>query len=1066
MRPSSHSCIAAALLLTALSLTPRATADTFNPTPAFDSPGDDASFQRLTVDSGGKTPTVKKVDPAWAKSLGDRGDAEVYTRDNSKNFQYIGMPIGGIGAGELYLGGDGKLWEWDIFGTRCSAGFPVEGGAAYQFPHTANAANDPFQTVVQQGFVVQTKSGGKTDVRTLDKDGFADVKFQGQYPIGYVDYADPGSAVTVHLEAFSPYDPGNVDDSTYPATILSYTITNTSSAPVDCTLGGWLENAVAIQTRAAGNVNLTSTATQVAGATLVLDRASAKAGETAHRVIPIDDFESGTYANWTVEGDAFGPRPAKPGEFPRGTPVVGAQGDYFIDTYRNSNDQTKGKLTGKPFKLELPYVRFLIGGGNKPADETVKLYVDGQLIDFATGNNDEILRPVAWNVGNYLGKEAHLEITDNSSDGWGHILVDSIAQADSPSIPTPIDKQVDVGTMALASLGGGEAQVIAQVSGPDYAHALLTAPTADSASVTPKDGHDQLVSGLRRHITLAPGEKKTLSFVVAWHFPNSLSLGLRTDEKRYYTTRFTSASDVVAHVASDFKRLASTTRLWHDTFYTNSTLPWWFLDRTFLNLSTLATSTSYYLADGRWYGYEGRYSCPGNCSHVWGYQPAMGFVFPDLDKALLEKSKFVPGLGMRDDGGVAMRDEFDSNPPVDGQAGTILRAYLAHRMSADDSFLKRNYASVKKATEFFFTNFDKDQGGILTGAQANTMDAAWFGKIPWLSLHYQAALRATAEMADDMADHDYATKLRGIADKGRAYIESNLWNGEFFYIDPDTTHPESPGTYGGCPLEQLMGQSWAYNVGLGDIIDPVKADMAIDSMWKYNYTTDTGGQYRKAFPGGRWYAMAGEPGLIMCSFPNGHGEDALKKGVDWASNYDNECWTGSEHEIVTAMMWEGKVDKALAEERAINDRYNGATRNPWDECECGSHYSRAMSSYGVFPAACGFEYDGPKQAMAFSPRVHPENFQAAFLAAQGWGSFSQKADANGLTAGLDLRHGQLALKQLALALPAGNTGANVTATVGGQPVEVASSVAGNRVTLAFSEGLHLASGETLEVNIH
>ncbi len=332
----------------------------------------------------------------------------------------------------------------------------------------------------------------------------------------------------------------------------------------------------------------------------------------------------------------------------------------------------------------------------------------------------------------------------------------------------------------------------------------------------------------------------------------------------------------------------------------------WFLDRTFLNLSTLATSTSYYLADGRWYGYEGRYSCPGNCSHVWGYQPAMGFVFPDLDKALLEKSKFVPGLGLRTTAGVAMRDEYDSNPPVDGQAGTILRAYLAHRMSADDSFLKRNYASVKKATEFFFTNFDKDQGGILAGAQANTMDAAWFGKIPWLSSTTRRPCARRPRMADDTGDHDYATKLRGIADKGRAYIENKLWNGEFFFIDPDPAHPESPGTYGGCPLEQLMGQSWAYNVGLGDIIDPQKANHRHRPRCGSTTTrTDTGGHIARRFRGGRWYAMAGEPGLIMCSFPNGHGEDALKKGTDWASNYDNECWTGSEHEITSAMMWEG-----------------------------------------------------------------------------------------------------------------------------------------------------------------
>src|SRR5690348_12280604 len=60
----------------------------------------------------GLIPLEKHLDPAWLRSLTARGERTVY-RD--KDLAKIGMPIGGACAGQLYLGGDGKLWRWDIF---------------------------------------------------------------------------------------------------------------------------------------------------------------------------------------------------------------------------------------------------------------------------------------------------------------------------------------------------------------------------------------------------------------------------------------------------------------------------------------------------------------------------------------------------------------------------------------------------------------------------------------------------------------------------------------------------------------------------------------------------------------------------------------------------------------------------------------------------------------------------------------------------------------------------------------------------------------------------------------
>ena len=95
-------------------------------------------------------------------------------------------------------------------------------------------------------------------------------------------------------------------------------------------------------------------------------------------------------------------------------------------------------------------------------------------------------------------------------------------------------------------------------------------------------------------MSLEAGQEASATFLITWHFPRLEMLKwhferLETlkDTGRYYATRFPSAAAVAEHVASHFASLHAQTRLWHDTWY-DSTLPYWFLDRTMLNTSSLA----------------------------------------------------------------------------------------------------------------------------------------------------------------------------------------------------------------------------------------------------------------------------------------------------------------------------------------------------------------------------------------------------------------------------------------------------------------------------------------------
>jgi hypothetical protein len=168
--------------------------------------------------------------------------------------------------------------------------------------------------------------------------------------------------------------------------------------------------------------------------------------------------------------------------------------------------------------------------------------------------------------------------------------------------------------------------------------------------------------------------------------------------------------------------------------------------------------------------------------------------------------------------------------------------------------------------------------------------------------------------------------------------------------------------------------------------------------------------------------MAGDGGLLMCTWPKGGKRDKWED--QWQFMYFNECMSGFEWQAASHMVYEGIdnpdiLQNGLAIGRAIHDRYNANLRNPYNEIECSDHYARAMASYGLFQAVCGFNYHGPKGQIEFDPRLTPKDFKAAYVTGEGWGRYSQKQKKDRLEYLIEPVYGELELSQITVRVPDG-----------------------------------------------
>ncbi|HEY3992173.1 MAG TPA: GH116 family glycosyl-hydrolase [Ktedonobacteraceae bacterium] len=885
-------------------------------------------------------------------SLSTRGSAY-----SGEALRHVAMPLGGLGAGQIALGGDGGLRQWQMVNQVNHLGFVPDSFFAIR-----TACIEPPVNITRvllsrevQAFAENHTPLVNDDVIPPDQrsllqryTGVEKTRFSGSYPFAHITYEDAQLPLDVELEAYSPFIPLDAQASGLPAIIFTFTLRNRGSHSLQGGLGATLQNAVGWDgiTPTSGNRNPLY-------------------GGNVNRLREHQGMTSLLMENPTLPDDHPG------------------QGQMTLSTLSPS---------------ARAYERWT-------APEHFMRSLEG------------------------LNPDSHLK---------------------------------EQSTNAQRSYRNGP-QV---ASGPSPA-----GETWNGGLVVP--------------FWLAPGATQTIMFILSWYFPNRYvnfdQFGPRRNYGRSrfwlgnaYTTRFADALEVTKYIIANQPWLEQTSRAWARGL-ADSTLPAWLNEALAAQGSLMRSPTCFWTEDGKFYGFEGSLgastamwsgdfggSCPLNCTHVWNYEQALSRLFPQLERTMRETDlkqtqapagyiphrtllpSYLPQLWDVPVGG-------PHNPALDGMLGTVLKVYREVRQGAGQAWLDEHWPHITRLMSYIIAHWDANEDGVLEGEQPNTYDIAFYGPNMYIGGLWLAALRAAEELANLQHATEQAMRYRRLFEHGRQKYDELLWNGEYYIQLIDPTIPPQDQFGDGCLADQLFGQWWAHLLDLGHILPEQHVKQTLRSIVNYNFHSG----FHDFTHGYRVFADKDDAGLLVCTWPRGGRPEVPVR-------YCDEVWTGIEYQVGAHCIIEGMVEEGLKILAALRARYSGNRRNPYNEIECGDHYSRAMAGWSVLDALSGFRYNALADALTFAPAGEPQDIlRVPFITRDGWGTFAKHKAARGWQIDLTCTFGQIQIQRLNLAGDA----AVITASKGGMALAFDLHYQDNLSTLAFTETLTLPAGTTLAISL-
>eukprot|EP00117_Sycon_ciliatum_P005121 scpid20936/ scgid9197/ Non-lysosomal glucosylceramidase; Beta-glucocerebrosidase 2; Glucosylceramidase 2 len=530
--------------------------------------------------------------------------------------------------------------------------------------------------------------------------------------------------------------------------------------------------------------------------------------------------------------------------------------------------------------------------------------------------------------------------------------------------------------------------------------------------------------------------KTTITFYLAWHFPHRMTNwgqpGYRNISEmyvgNYYAHLYPDINSLLKYTHDQIDDLRLLTMAFRDCMF-DSTLPWQLIDSAAGRVSPIRSPTCMWLGDNRLYAFEGcrqtEGCCPLNCTHVWNYEQSLANLWPVLEQTMRDVD-LSAGHQVTPVGRLVSRinvplelkptwmywDNYDTDLKscyvcVDGELGGVLKLYREYRLGAGLGFLKTMWPAAKAIMNRWMTV--NDQGdGTMKIAQPNTYDTAMYGVNTFIGALYLCALKASEKMALLDDDEELAKTFADRYALGRQSLDSKCFTNSQWYtqqVDPEAQIKiVGESTFVDC----LLGQWWGYILELGDILPLDHCQSTVVNIFARNHRDSFVPSEQSPRP---FYDQR-DAGMVIGCWPDGVPPPNRL-------TYTTECaWTGLSHYFAGLCMYMGQNDIAMQVLEDARYCYDGTRRSPWNEIECGDHYSRPMCGFQLFATASGITWqpqpDMGHLRVGFKPLIGPNTYRGFYSLPNAWGQYSQTAadDFTSGTAQITIAYGTLGIAEL------------------------------------------------------